>query len=132
MSLAQILGPDTSSQTVDVVIGFLHHLARVAERNCGNDWSEDFFLHDLHLFSSVYQHRGIHEVALVPVALPANRGLGSFCKSRLKVTTDAFELLLGNQRTHVAGFLPARAYFDLLSFFADAFHHLVEYFVLDV
>ena len=52
-----------------VSLALRDELVDAVERHGRDHRPEDFFLHHLHVFSGIHEHRGLHEVAVVAGAL---------------------------------------------------------------
>jgi hypothetical protein len=63
VGFADVARPEAGGEAVHVVVGARHQLGGFGERNGHNHGTKDFFLHDLHVFSRIHQHRGLDEVS---------------------------------------------------------------------
>src|SRR5215471_16765881 len=101
MSFLNVASPDAGGEAVGSVIGLSDKFVGVAEGDGGDDGTEDFFLHDLHLRVGVDQHRRLDEVALVAMAVAADYGPRAFTETGFEIRADAVELFFGDQRSHI-------------------------------
>src|SRR5581483_10718174 len=63
--------------------------------------SEDFLLHDFHLFVGVDQNGGFDEIAGAIDFASTDNGFGSFLSAGIEVSADALLLLDRDQRSHL-------------------------------
>ena len=92
MCLADIARPNCSGQAVVAVVGTGNDFLGIGERHCHHHRSEDFFLHDLHVFFGVDEHGGFDEVPTVATLVPAYHGFRAFGESGFQVSANAIHL----------------------------------------
>src|SRR5450830_490293 len=107
-----VLRPDGARQAVDGVVcdrdGFLLAL----ERDHDQHGPEDLLLGDAHRVVDVHEDRGLVVVAVALQAMPAGGERGAFVAADLHVLLDGRELLLVDQRAHLAVLVERRAHLD--------------------
>src|SRR6185437_8703225 len=101
MRFLDVACPNAGSQAVTRVIGLSNQRVGIAEWNCGDYRSKDFLLYYFHILVCVDQHRGLHEIPLVAVALSSSGCFRAFREASLEISAYAIKLLGGNQRPHV-------------------------------
>ena len=72
-----VCGVDGCGETVGGVVADLDGILLGLELGDGADWTENFFLHDLHVLADTGEDRGLDEVALVTVSLAADFDFGA-------------------------------------------------------
>src|SRR5947207_10679217 len=100
MRFLDILGPNPSRETVDRVVGELHALLEVVERQHGQDRTEDLFPGDRHIGLHAIEHRRLDVVALA-VGLrrfAARDELGALIHALLDVPEHRLLLLSRDER----------------------------------
>src|ERR1700733_108049 len=83
MRLANVPRPDGSGQAVVAVVGPGNDFFRIRKWHRRHDRSEDFFLHDFHVFLGVYQDRRFNEVSTVTGLVAASHSFCAFGESGL-------------------------------------------------
>ena len=77
---------DGSSKTICAVVAYSDCVVDGLELGDGANGSENFFLHNLHVFADVAEDGGLDEVAFVAVALAADFDLGSLFLTLFDIT----------------------------------------------
>lgn len=121
----EVVGVNTSCQTVGGVVGELENLLLVLEFLDCADRSKDFFLDNLHLVVDVGEDGGLDVVALVTESLTSDDDLGTGLLALVNVSHDTVELELGDLRTLVGAFLERVADLVLFSTSLECFQELV-------
>ena len=76
-------------QPIHGIIRLSDHVVVVLELDDDADWAKDLLLHDLHVFASLGEDRGLDKVALVAPSLAAEVHLGALLLTRVDVVHDA-------------------------------------------
>lgn len=86
---AQVLREHGCSETVQRVIGLLHHIFLVLEFDDNTDGTENFFSDNFHVWGGVGEDGGFDEVAFGAFTLTASLDLCTSVLARLDVTHNA-------------------------------------------
>lgn len=121
----EVVGVNTSCQTVGGVVGELENFFLVLEFLDCADRSEDFFLDNLHLVVDVGEDGGLNVVALVTESFASDNHLGTGLLTLVNVSHDTVELELRDLRTLVGALLERVADLVLLSTSLECFQELV-------
>src|SRR5665647_619007 len=100
--LGDVLRPDGARQAVDGVVGDRDGFLLALERDHDQHGPEDLLLGDAHRVVDVHEDRGLVVVAAALQAMPAGGKRGAFVVADLHVLLDGRELLLVDERAHLA------------------------------
>jgi hypothetical protein len=121
----EVVGVNTSCQTVGGVVGELENFLFVLEFLDCADRSENFFLDNLHLVVDVGEDGGLNVVALVTQSLTSDDNLGTGLLALVNVSHDTVELKLRDLRALVGALLEGVADLVLFSTSLECFQELV-------
>ena len=131
MRLGDIARPDGGCQAVNVVVGGLQHFVYILKRNGADDRTKYFFIHHFHARLGVDQHGWLHEIAPVAVAPAPRNWFCPFTLPRFEEAYHPFELLLGNERSHLRIGILTGAELDLFGRGGHPFDHLIEMLLMN-
>ena len=92
----QVVGVDSSSQSVSGVVTSLDRILNGIELSDRANWTKDLLLHDLHVWSDVGENGWLDEVSLITQTLTTNLNLSALLLAVLNVLHDSVELDLGD------------------------------------
>src|SRR5215831_2426798 len=132
MRLADVARPHGSGKSVVAVVGTGNDLLRISERHRRYHGSEDFFLHDFHVFLRVYKHRGLNEISTIARLVASDDGFRALRESCFEISANAIQLLFGYEWSHLGVGFESGSDFDFLGLFGNALNPLVVYRFLDI
>lgn len=91
----QTLRENGSRQTVICAVGKIANLINSLELGDADNWTKDFFLHNLHVFLYIGKNGRFDEVALVAPSVSSKIQSGAFFLSRLDIAHDTLILDFG-------------------------------------
>ncbi len=94
MRFADVARPYRSGQTIVAVVGARNNFFGIGERHRYYHRPEDFFLHDLHAFLRLHQHRGFDEVSAVRALVATGHGLRALGETGFQISAHAIQLFL--------------------------------------
>jgi len=121
----EILGVNTSSETVESIMSLGKDILSICEFTNGNDRSEDFFLHNLHLLIDFSEDGRLDEIAFLAVTFTTEDDLGSLVFAGFDIIHDTRELKFRDLRTLDGGCLEWIADLVLLCAFSESLDKFV-------
>ena len=94
----EILSVHRRRQSVKRIVRLLEDIGDILEFGDGDDRSEDFFLHNLHLRGDVGEDCGFDEITFLAVTFTAESDFRTLVLARLDVVHDTGELEFGDLR----------------------------------
>lgn len=88
----KILGVHRRGQSVECIMGLLEDIIDILEFGDGDDGTENFFLHNLHLFVDASEDGGLNEITFFSVTFAAELDLCAFVFTRFDVFHDSCKL----------------------------------------
>ncbi len=126
MGLRDIPSPDACGEPIDGIVSHWEQLFNLLEWLSDNDRPEDLLLDNAHFGLSIRDHCGRDEVAPVAEALTASYDAGSVALAGVNVSSDAPELFLGDERTHLCASSEPGADLNILRRLRNASNHILE------
>ena len=133
MRLVDVLGPDSGRESVDRIVGELHALLEIVERQHGEHRPEDLLARDRHVGLHTVEHRRFDVVALAVRLrrLAAGHECRALIHALLDVREDGLLLLLGDERAESRVLVERIPGGHFLRAFGELLDHLLVNGLLD-
>jgi hypothetical protein len=132
MHARQVVRPDARPQAEGRVVGQFGHLVEIVVGHGDQHRPEDLLARHARTAVHVDQHRGLHEVTLLPRALAARDDTRALPHADLDVVANALDLLARYQRVDLRRGVESMAQRHGIGNARDFLHHTVELLLVNV